>query len=91
MKCHHATFGTDSCPAFSGANGASKLDGIHGGKNAGRACWVVAGTRCGGKVQGEFALKAGNCMICDFYRQVAKEEGASNLKNGMVLMQLLKE
>jgi len=30
------------------------LDGVHGGKNAGRACWVLAGTMCGGKVQGTF-------------------------------------
>ncbi len=26
-----------------------KIDGAHGGKNAGQACWVVAGTMCGGK------------------------------------------
>ena len=26
-----------------------RLDGVHGGMNAGRACWVVAGTLCGGE------------------------------------------
>lgn len=37
------------------------LSGAHGGMNAGRACWVVAGSLCGVKVQGEFAQKLGNC------------------------------
>ena len=30
---------------------AQALDGVHGGCGAGRACWVVAGTLCGGTVQ----------------------------------------
>ena len=37
---------------------------VHGGVNGGRACWVIAGTLCGGKVQGSFAAKMGNCMAC---------------------------
>ncbi|MCC6526105.1 MAG: hypothetical protein IT373_25890 [Polyangiaceae bacterium] len=36
----------------------------------GRDCWLVAGTLCGGEVQGTFAEKLGNCQMCDFYRQV---------------------
>lgn len=52
-----------------------KLDGTHGGKNAGRACWVVAGTLCGGEAQGTFAKKYENCEKCDFYRLVMEEEG----------------
>jgi hypothetical protein len=52
----------------------SRLDGVHGGKNAGRACWVVAGTLCGGKVQGTYAQKARNCEACEFYQSVSKEE-----------------
>lgn len=51
-----------------------RLDGAHGGKNGGRACWVVAGTFCGGKVQGSFAAKAITCMKCAFYTQVFEEE-----------------
>jgi hypothetical protein len=35
---------------------------------AGQACWLIAGTLCGGKVQGEFAQKIGNCMHCEFYK-----------------------
>jgi hypothetical protein len=71
------------------AHSEKRLNGIHGGINAGRACWVVAGTRCGGQVQGDYAQKIGNCMKCDFYLDVAKEEGAPNLKNGAVLLDIL--
>ena len=53
-----------------------RLDGVHGGENAGRACWVVAGTLCGEKVQGTFAAKYGQCEKCDFHQVVKKEEGA---------------
>lgn len=58
------------CPARM----ASNLDGVHGGWNGGRACWVVAGTMCGGVVQGTFAMKFGTCEKCDFYRSVREEE-----------------
>ncbi len=50
------------------------FDGIHGGRNGGRACWVVAGTLCTGKPQGTFAQKYKDCSICDFYRIVREEE-----------------
>jgi len=50
------------------------LDGEHGGKNAGRACWVVAGTLCDGEIQGTFAKKIDSCFLCDFYMLVKKEE-----------------
>ncbi len=35
---------------------------------AGEACWMVAGTFCGGKEQGTFAQKEHNCMQCNFYK-----------------------
>ncbi len=34
----------------------------------GQLCWQIAGTLCGGKVQGRFAQKIGNCRECDFYK-----------------------
>jgi hypothetical protein len=58
------------CPAAT----EIKLDGTHGGSNAGRACWVVAGTMCDSTVQGTFAKKYENCEKCDFFNQVAAEE-----------------
>jgi len=65
------------------------LSGVHGGVNAGRACWVVAGSLCGGKVQGTYAQKLNNCWRCDFMNVVKKEEepqtfGFSATQLGMV-------
>ncbi len=51
-----------------------QLDGAHGGEKAGRACWVVAGSLCGGKIQGAYAQKLSNCWKCDFMNAVKKEE-----------------
>lgn len=51
-----------------------RLNGSHGGKNAGRACWVVAGSLCGGKIQGTFAQKLRNCWSCDFMNAVKMDE-----------------
>lgn len=53
----------------------TKHDGLHGGKNAGRACWFIAGTLCAGEVQGTFAKKYRDCAVCDFYNKVKDEEG----------------
>jgi rubrerythrin len=63
--------GLGACPAAA----EQRLDGIHDGKNAGRACWVVAGTLCGGDIQGTFAQKFRDCRRCDFYGRVREEEG----------------
>jgi len=41
------------CPAYPG-------NGSH--------CARIAGTFCGGKVQGTFAMKLANCMQCEFYK-----------------------
>ena len=58
------------------ATNGSSLSGINGGTHAGRICWAVAGTLCGGKVQGTFAQKALNCMQCEFYQMVKQEQGS---------------
>jgi len=50
------------------------LDGAHGGQNAGRACWAIAGSLCGGKIQGTYAQKLTNCWRCDFMNAVKREE-----------------
>ena len=31
-------------------------------------CWEIAGTLCGGKVQGRFANKIGDCSLCEVYQ-----------------------
>lgn len=53
------------------------LNKTHGGTHAGRACWVVAGSLCGGNPQGSFAQKYKSCEQCDFYQKVKEEEGPS--------------
>lgn len=50
------------CPARS----ETKLDGIHGGKNGGRACWVIAGTKCKDAPQGKFAKE----LLKRLYRDI---------------------
>lgn len=67
-----------------------KLDGTHGGSNAVRACWVVAGTLCDGIVQGTFANKYKHCEQCDFFYQVIKEEEDLYLFSPVLLKKLRK-
>ena len=59
------------CPAST----EQKMDGIHGGKNAGRCCWIVAGTFCRGCIAGTFAEKLESCLECKFFQRVREEEG----------------
>lgn len=63
------------CPAAS----TSSLDGMNEGMNAGRSCWLVAGTFCSGKPAGTFAEKLESCKDCSFYKQVHAGEGQSSL------------
>ena len=74
------------CPAAT----ETKLNGVHGGKNAGRACWVVAGTLCGGKVQGLFAQKYMTCQDCSFYQKV-QEENYKDFQVSVSLLQKLRQ
>ena len=62
--------GDDACPVCK----ETKLHGVHGGVNGGRACWVIPHTHCGGGTQGSFASKYTNCIECDFYSLVKAEE-----------------
>lgn len=72
------------CPAAS----EIRVNGVNCGVNGGRCCWVVAGTLCGGKVQGSFALKYANCANCDFYKVVIAEEGREAVKTKDILDRL---
>jgi rubrerythrin len=74
------------CPASK----EERLDGVHGGISAGRACWVVAGTLCGGEIQGTFAQKIRNCKECTFYRKVCEEERPIFHSSAMLLSKLEK-
>ena len=79
-KCDY----TLRCPVFS----EIRLDGVHGGKNAGRCCWVVAGTLCSGTPIGKYVHKYSDCENCDFYLYVKKEEGQNFSLTGDLLGKL---
>lgn len=74
------------CPASTD----DRLDGVHSGKNAGRSCWVVAGTMCRTEVQGTFAQKYKDCAKCSFYLKVREEEG-EELMPTIVLLDKVEE
>jgi len=57
------------CPA----SVSIQLDGINGGKSAGRACWLVKDTFCDDSI----GMKFHTCSKCSFYKFVQKEEGTS--------------
>jgi two-component system NtrC family sensor kinase len=59
MQCGRDVNSEVKCPAY---------------PNFGRACWVVAGTFCEGKVQGTFAQKYEDCRKCEFYKKVICKE-----------------
>jgi hypothetical protein len=65
-----------------------RLQATNSGSNGGRACWAITGTLCGGKVQGTFATKVGNCLQCEFYQLVAKEEGSAHQGVKQILAKL---
>jgi hypothetical protein len=76
--------GNGVCPAVKEA----KLDGLHGGINAGRACWVIAGTLCNNMVQGSFIQKLDSCLECDFYLMVMSEERPDFHNPGYILRKI---
>jgi signal transduction histidine kinase len=59
------------CPATTDTT----CDGINDGRNAGRLCWAITGTLCGGEPDGAFAEKRPRCEHCSFFRRVKYEEG----------------
>ena len=74
------------CPAAT----ETKLHGVHDGVNAGRSCWVIAGTLCHGEKQGVFAQKYNSCMECDFYH-IVRDENFQNFQVSLSLLQRLRE
>lgn len=76
--------GLGVCPAST----ETVLDGVHGGANSGRACWVMEGTLCAASVQGSFLEKFKRCISCDFFHEVEGLEGF-DLKNAKELLQIV--
>lgn len=60
----------DVCPAYY----EKKLNGVHNGKNGGRACWVVTGTQCRERIKRLAIPQFLMCKLCDFKKTVISEE-----------------
>lgn len=56
------------CGREKGGAKAAELGVCPAYPNNGDCCARVAGTLCGGQVQGTFATKLANCMACEFYK-----------------------
>lgn len=69
------------CPAAT----AGELNGLNDGISGGRCCWAIAGTFCGGKVQGTYAQKLGDCLKCDFHTFVRHQQGRKYVKTRQIL------
>lgn len=41
----------------------------------GHSCWMIAGTLCGGEIQGTVAQKEKNCLGCDVYKLYHRTTG----------------
>lgn len=86
MECGRQPGGVEAdikgvCPA---AREGSPFCGYNQGAEAGRICWLVAGTFCNNIVQGSFADKRDGCKNCSFYKQVNSEEGITKLPSTLV-------
>ncbi len=65
-----------------------RTNNMNSGTNGGRACWAITGTLCGGKIQGTFAAKLANCLQCEFYQLVGREEGSRHESAKDILQRL---
>ena len=88
-KCGHELGGVNSsregiCPSAMEA----RLNGVHDGMSAGRACWVVSNTMCDRSRQGSFGDKYQMCVKCAFYLQVKREEGYRYILPPMLLCRI---
>lgn len=69
------------CGRIPGGDKAKELGVCPAYPDHGSDCWKVAGTFCGGKVQGSFAQKLKGCSNCKFYQNksnTAKIEKTNN-------------
>ncbi len=55
------------CGREAGGSRAKELGICPAYPDHGKHCARVAGTLCGGKIQGSFASKLASCLKCDYY------------------------
>jgi serine/threonine protein phosphatase PrpC len=66
------------CPAAA----ENLFNTFNNGINAGRSCWLVAGTFCDHEIMGTFAEKIDSCKNCGFYQKVQEEEHSFDTMEG---------
>jgi len=49
-----------------------------------KKCWLVVGTFCGGKVQGDYAQQFKSCVDCGYYKYMQGQEGTRNTGRGII-------
>ncbi len=55
-------------------------------KNECGRCWLIAGTMCGGEVQGKFADKYNSCTSCEVYQQVVDGDQILRLREQIIAL-----
>ena len=70
------------CPAAA----EDAFNTFNNGINAGRSCWLVAGTFCDHKIMGTFAEKIDTCKNCGFYKKVQEEEHSFDTVDGNITL-----
>lgn len=55
-------------------------------KNECGRCWLIAGTMCGGQIQGKFVEKYGSCTECEVYNQAIGEDQVRRLRELMIAL-----
>ncbi|MDA8432033.1 MAG: GGDEF domain-containing protein [Nitrospiraceae bacterium] len=56
----------------------------HGNRDV--RCWLVAGTMCGGKAQGEFAIKYKSCTECEVYQEAVFKDPVTEVYEHVVTL-----
>jgi len=80
MKCGREIGGSKVSTSGVCPVAAEKVaDGLNGGVNAGRICWVMAENGCKGKVESHRRRGKEYCFQCQFRYLVLREEGLLNV------------
>jgi diguanylate cyclase (GGDEF)-like protein len=55
-------------------------------QSADKRCWLITGTRCGGKEQGEFSTKYKHCTACEVYRNAVYRDPITEVYEHIVTL-----
>ena len=66
-----------NCQRHKGGSKVSELgECVASAEKLGHSCWIIAGTLCGGVIQGTFAQKEQNCIQCEVYKLYHRQLGS---------------